>query len=398
MNRHVHRPRVAVCHVSMRRGGSEGDAMWAIQALKGDHRVSLLTVGNMDLDALNAFYGTNVDASEVTLRRAPAPGWLRTNRRGAELRSRVFQRFCRQIANQFDVLFSAYNPVDFGVPAIHRVADFSWDPGLRAQLDGESPGDSGGPGRNPLNIGYQWLARRFNPPSGRDVLAGDDPIVANSHWTANILRTRHGARNVEVVHPPVIGAEALVPFELRSLGFVCLGRISPEKKIERAIEILEKVRRRGHALTLHIVGALDDSPYGRKVAALCGRRRDWIVPEGCLVGQAKFDLLKRCRFGMHACTCEAFGNAVAEMVKSGIVPFVFDQSGPAEIVNHPALQYRDVEEAVEKIDRVLRDANFARDLHEHARRRGCLYTVEGYMQGVRRVVAGFRDREHAAVA
>ena len=52
-----------------------------------------------------------------------------------------------------------------------------------------------------------------------------------------------------------------------------IGRIAPEKQVERAIAILEAVRQRGHAIRLHLCGEIENDPYGRHIAKLCGKRR-----------------------------------------------------------------------------------------------------------------------------
>ena len=52
-----------------------------------------------------------------------------------------------------------------------------------------------------------------------------------------------------------------------------IGRIAQEKQIERAIEILEAVRHRGHAIRLHLCGQIENDPYGRRIARLCRERR-----------------------------------------------------------------------------------------------------------------------------
>jgi glycosyltransferase involved in cell wall biosynthesis len=398
MNHNQNKPRVAISHICMRRGGSEAAAMWAIQALKDDYNVTLLTAGEVSLQELNDYYGTRVATSEFHVLRYVWPRCLRLGRGLDALRGALFERFCRRVAGQFDVLFSAYNPYDYGVPAIHRVADFCWDPMLirdlarSASCDSESP-----PEPSWLRSAYWRIARRYGRPSGRDLFAGDDLMLANSAWTAGLLKDRHGARKVHVLHPPVACHIGTNVSSMREPGFVCLGRIVPEKKLERIIDILARVRARGHDLRLYVVGEITATPYAQRISKLCHENNHWICVTGQLAGNAKRDLLSRQAFGIHARIDEAFGIAVAEMVQAGMIPFVHSQGGPAEIVARPELLYSDAEDAVEKIDRVLRNPRQQRELEQHVRRQGERFSTNAYMSGVRRVVGDFlSDRARLA--
>ena len=86
-----------------------------------------------------------------------------------------------------------------------------------------------------------------------------------------------------------------------------IGRIAPEKQVERAIEILEAVRLRGHAIRLHICGQIGDDLYGRHIARLCREHSDWIIPEGWVSGERKAWILTTCQYGIQAREEEPFG-------------------------------------------------------------------------------------------
>ena len=123
------------------------------------------------------------------------------------------------------------------------------------------------------------------------------------------------------------------------MGFVCIGRISPEKRIEQIIQILKQVRVRGHKIHLNIIGGTEETPYGRSIEELSKTERDWITLEGKRFGSDKTKILSQHLFGIHACQGEAFGISVVEMVKAGCITFVPDEGGQTEIVNHSSLTY-----------------------------------------------------------
>ena len=121
-NRRVRQTRrlsVAIVHPQMGRGGSEALVMWGAEALKRDFDVSIVTTNAIDLTALNSFYGTAVREGEVKVRQLPIPRMLSGIRSGAAIRGALFQSAIRQVACEYDVLISAYNLCDCGVPAIH---------------------------------------------------------------------------------------------------------------------------------------------------------------------------------------------------------------------------------------------------------------------------------------
>jgi len=111
--------------------------------------------------------------------------------------------------------------------------------------------------------------------------------------------------------------------------------------------------------------------------------------DGRKAGQEKKGLLAGHRFGIHARTGEPFGIAVAEMVKAGCITFVPVEGGQAEIVNHPDLTYSDVDDAVNKIDRILRDERREDALRLHLKAQGELFSTERFMAGIRAAVEQF---------
>ncbi len=383
---------IGIAHPRLYRGGSECALMWTIEALLDTHRIHLITTGDVNLDALNRLYGTSVPTDAVTILRAPLPAFLARANTAAALRGHWHQRFCRRIADRYDVLFSAYNPCDFGRSAIQRIADFSWAPDVRASVDPEATGSRGFHQTNFLNRLYLGLCKTVSPPSGRDLFA-DDLLVANSEWTASVLKERYGARNVRVIYPPVPGDFPDVPWEERAPDFVCLGRLSREKRIETIIDILKRVRALGHTSRLHVIGGSDGSSYARSVEEMARKEGDWIQWHGELQGHAKRQLLAQCRYGLHACPFEGFGIAVAEMVRAGCIPFVPATGGAGEIVGHDdALCWQSSDEAAAKIDQMLRTEPKRADTRRALKKQGALFSTLSYQEGIRTIVSALQTR------
>lgn len=363
--------------------------MWAAQALKRDYAVSMVSAGSVDLGALNRFYGTSVSGNDIVLRPLSLPRLLAQIRGGDAIRGAFFARLVRAAASDYDVLLSAYNIRDFGVPGVHCIADFSWDEEIRRDLHPSPNGARRAFHSLPwLRASYLGLCRAIAPPSGRNFFAGEDLIVANSRWTAARLREKYGAE-ATVLYPPVVGDFFDAAFEQRSDDFVCVGRVSPEKRIERMIRIVGKVRSRGHEVRIRIIGALDISPYSRMIGSLAEKNPDWVLLEGGRFGEEKTRILTECRYGIHGCEGEAFGIAVAEMVKAGCITFAPAEGGQAEIVDHPVLLYSNEDEAAEKVVGVLKSHSLRDRLRHHLSRQGERFSADNFVSGLREVVERF---------
>ena len=388
-----HRPTIALCHPWLGLGGSEAAVMWGIEALRDDYDITLVTASRVDLGKLNAAYGTSVAAGDFHLLRAPALPAVRNPSRLAHWRVKRFEQFCRTNTGAFDIPLSAYNPIDFGRPGIHLVGDFSWDDSTRSELFG------GGAGGQQIRRGYLWLGSRLFGTSGRDILNGHDLVVANSDWTSRTLAERFGLSGAPVLYPPVHASPQVTPTQRRKGSFVCLGRVSPEKGIERLIEILARVRDRGHEeVRLTIVGAIGDDEYGQRIAELVQANCAWVNTPGYVGSDEKFKLLGEHEFGIHACEGEAFGIAVAEMLMSGCLPFVPASGGAVEIVRDEALCYRDRDDAVEKICAALAERE------DQAGQRGLLlegairFAPKTFMEQLHTIVRRFHHRNQGVRA
>ena len=370
-----HRQKVVIGHPKLGYGGSESTLMWLIEALKRDFDVTVVTTGGWNLPALNGFYGTHIGEDEVKVRIAPVP-FLARCLTVAAVRGACYQRFARQIAGEYDIRISAYNTTDWGLPAVHLIADFSWYREIRERLDPPSPGfiyrDS------PLRNAYLRIAAAYGKPSARDVLR-DDIVIANSRWSAAIVKQYCGVNCAAVLYPSVWTEFPQVPWEERELAFAMIGRIATEKQIERAIEILEAVRQRGHAIRLHLCGQIEDDLYGRRIARLCRERANWIVTEGRVSGAKKTEILTHCRFGIHARAAEPFGVSVAEMVKAGAIVFAPNDGGQAEILGHPGLLFSTIDEGVEKILNALESPSQQSALRSHLTHQAQLFSAQSFV-------------------
>jgi len=377
-----------VIHPQLRYGGSETGALWSVEALKRDHDVTLITGGKVDLPRLNAYYGTDLRPGEFTIHEVRLPLGLHRTPKLAGLRGALFTRECRRLAPRFDAITSHYNPCDLGVPLVQFVADFSFAPKLQQALHPSlTTARRWWYGDTMLRRAYLGLCERLAPSRAENWKK--NVTVANSCWTAGLLEREFGLIARRVQFPPVPGNFPAVSWGERENGFVCIGRVVPEKRMDAVIGILDQVRQQGFDIHLHILGDLDDSPFAKKVQALASRHRDWVFLEGRIAGKAKRELMARHEFGINGCEREAFGIAVAELVKAGCLTFVPNGGGQTEIVDHPSLTFENDDDAIQKIVSVLENPALQAALVGHLRERSRELSTERFQDTVRSLVAEF---------
>ncbi len=385
------KPRVAVVHPRLvPGGGSEACAMWTVQALRGDHDVTLITTGRPDLAALDRSCGTTLDGTGLAVRTVPLPPGTRT--RFDALRGFRLARYCRRHAREFEVLISAYNAMDFGLPGIQRIADFSFDDALRRELH-VSSGAAGGVIHGASAGRSLYLAMAGALAGGTRDGWKRNRTVANSEWTRRLLEERFGVPSV-VVYPPVTAPAATTrPWDDREDGFVFMGRLVPEKGLDLVVDVLARVREK-RPVHLHVLGREVRTSYTRAIRALCRRHGDWIRLEGPVYGAAKDAFLSGHKYGLSGCRNEAFGLAVAEMVKAGVLVWVPDGGGQTEIVAHPDLVYRDAGGAAGLILGALEDRARRDELRRHLEVRAAVFSADRFAAGMRDVVRDFLKDRH----
>jgi glycosyltransferase involved in cell wall biosynthesis len=387
------RRKVAVVHPRLGSGGSEARALWGVEALKRDYDVTLITGARVDLERLNRYYGTGLSLREFSIRTVRMPLGLHHSAKFDALRGAFFQRYVQRVAAEFDLMISAYNPCDFGVRGIQFVGDFAfvreWRLALHPSLQGYRRwwyGDSA------HRRAYLALCRHVSKPNPEGWKR--NVTVANSNWSAELLRREFGIE-AKVVYPPVADDFPAVPWEEREDGFVCIGRIVPEKRMDVAIRILRKVRQDGHDVHLHILGEFDGSPFARQLKKLAYENRGWVFVEGLTYGKRKRDLLARHRYGINACENEAFGIAPAEMVKAGCIVFVPHGGGQVETVDHPALIYGSEEDAVGKIGLMFGCPATNEAVRKHLSTRAHKFSIRTFQHGFREIVGEFLESKCA---
>jgi glycosyltransferase involved in cell wall biosynthesis len=387
-------PRILLAHPWLGRGGSEAVALWSLQALQGIGRVSLITASTVDWDDLNRTYGTAVDPSRIELRHVRGLPLVHRGDRLVAWQRALFEGRCREAARDFDLCISAYNPIYFGKPGIQLIGDFSFSERARLLLYPNAE-DRLCHRQSPMRRLYLSLEERLRGWSQPLLAERGDCAVANSFWTAERLERIFRLTAPPVLYPPCpapVPADGGLPHCRDPLGFVSIGRISPEKEIETVIAILDRVRGLGYPATLDLAGQFGNDPYARRIRRLVADRADWIRTPGFLAPREKAELFASRTFGLHACRVEAFGIAVAEMAAAGLVPLVPSDGATREIAAAPELIYSGGSDAVRKIVDLIEAPDRIAGLREGLVRRAGQFQPEVFMRELIRLAGEFLGR------
>lgn len=365
-------------------GGGNVVAAWIIEALKREHALSVLTWRRIDLEEINRYCGTSLRASDFTaLRIAPA---LRAPFRGVPaplslLKTSLLLRAAKKIEAEYDLAMTVNNEADLGRPGIQYV-HFPWAYQPRPPTDLRWYHGSAA-----VVAGYyrlcEWVAGFSVERMKRNL------TLVNSNWTAAKVKERHGIDSL-TVYPPVPGTFPPISWEEREDGFVCIGRISPEKELDKVIDVVAAVRAQGRGVHLHIVGTPGDAAYTAHIRRRALDAGAWVFLDENLSRDELAQLVSRHRYGIHGMVEEHFGIAIAEMVRAGCIVFVPCGGGQTEIVEgEERLLYETTEEAVAKIVRVLNDRELQASLRAYLRTRQAVFSTDRFVETIRDVVRRF---------
>ena len=368
-------------------GGCCGVSAWGIEALKSEYELSILTWKPVNLQAINRFYGTDLSPDELRIFCFPSVirSFYTLDPDTDSIQPlALMMRIGKLMRKRFDATISFCDEIDLGEPVIQYIHFPYMIPRLMASRSCD--------GSPPWKRFLKFNLRPWRMISGFDFDRMRRNItLVNSDWTGQVAHTAY-EMPMTTVYPPVTGRYTQVNWPERENGFVCIGRLSGEKRLEQIIEILDGVRNRGYDIHLHIIGTISfenrGDSYYLKITKLISEQSSWIIFNENLSREDLLNVIVRHKYGIHGMKNEHFGMAVAEMTLGGCVVFVPNSGGQAEIVqNDPRLLYDSIDEAVEKITLVLDDEKTQIELQAKLHAHAHSFREDRFMRQIQEIVS-----------
>ena len=380
--------KIAVIFPALLGGGAEAVCLWMLDVLREDYEVTFVTLVAPNWEDLDDFYGTSLAQDPPRVLCPHGQGLNRMLWSGyapVTLRQHVLGRFYRKRGGSFDLGISAFGELDMGRRGIQYV---------HYPLFGRGASDvrtqGGFPDSRVRRIYREGCARVYGSSYVR---MGLNRTLANSEWTARHVRTAYGT-DAGVLYPPVVTDYPEVSWNERENNVLCIARMHPEKNLERAVRVVQKVRDQGQALSLHLVcGGKADPAYETRIRRLVADRDDWLHLHRDLSRRALGQLLAKSRYAFHPRENEHFGIAIAEAMCAGCVPFLPSSGGQTEIVEgNSALCYEAEDDAVAKLAAVAASEERQAVLRETLRPLRERFGIDRFREGILAVCSEEVDR------
>lgn len=385
----VSRGKLLFCSVDLNPpGGGQCVGAWALQALQHDWDITILCAQRPDFAALNRHFDTRLEAGNFRFLQLP---WLIRHSHRLDPDPHSFQRAAwlmrraRQLGNKFDVTMAVDNEMDFGRPGIQYV-HYPYLARHRERVDAVRR-------LSPVGRLRAFFKGQYRPWMVASGISFDRVLrnltLVNSQWSAKLVQDIYGLQP-PVLYPPVRWSAPPMAWEQRQNSFVSLGRIEHGKRQVEAINIIERVRQRGHDVSLEIIGDISDPEYAKLLRERALTAGSWVRLHHGISRSELEQRVGNCRYGLHTMLDEHFGIAVAEMVRAGCVVFVPGGGGQVEIIGHDAgLMFDSDDQAVERICSALASDDLQARLRHSLAARALDFTEEQFMRQLRSIVQQF---------
>lgn len=369
--------KIVVLHPNlMVKGGAEFVAVNFLDAFS-NHKLILVTGVKPDFKVLERAFKVHLSPANITVSSVP----LYENIPKLTLRRAIFIRrgyeWLRTHSSHYDVAISTQDVFPFpkrGIQYVHQLSLLA-----HSKLRGGN--------ESVLGKRYWDLLNLLIPHSSRQKCS-QNMTLCNSPWTKDVYEKFY-CGHCEVITPPVRDDFPSIPYAARDNGFVCMGRLSKDKRQDLAIQFIDKLRERGNDVHLHVLGG-GDSQYACKVKKE-SEKRSYVFFEGFVPRDTLTQIVASHKFGIHMKQVEHYGIVPAEMVRGGCIPLVPNSGGQKYIVlQNEKLLFNNFQQAVTKADRIINNLSLQNEILAELKSSN-LNTPEAFREKIKRKVATFFD-------
>jgi len=348
------KPRCLVIHANLlEKGGAELFALRAIAAaLKAGFRVDILHSGGaIDWVEFERWAGFEIAGKEHIRVLEPAPtvfDKLFGHDKPSLLAYALSLRAARSLAKDYDFVYSTYGELtvehELAMQFIHVPLFFHDEESLRYLGH-----QSGNAIKSAVRTAYVKVCRAIAGWSRERVSAV--PALANSKWTRQQALRHYPALQIEHTY---IGANTSVCFD-QELGdwwrqrqdqIVILGRVVPNKRLDIAIRVVDRLQANGIPVGLTIIGSAAEA-YRQTLEEMI-RDKPYITWKSGLARAGLEQAAAQCQWGLHCAPYEHYGLAAIELQRLGCLTLVPDSCGQSELVADDRFKYRNEQDLYEK--------------------------------------------------
>jgi len=358
--------KIAILHPNFGWGGAESVCVWVISALKDKFEIDLIvTEKNVTIHKINKFYETNFSEHDFNIINIffPIRGYL--------LQSHLTQRYLKNNIKKYDFAISTNNEMDFGKKGIQYIHY----PILEKKKE------------NILKKLYKKIVFSLSKYQFKSMQ--NNLTLTNSLWTKRQIKKIYNLDS-KVLYPSLADRFPSINREEKQEGFVCIGRITPAKELGKVIDILSEVKKIFPSITLDIIGYIEDKKYFKKIENIVNKKSDWIKIRTNLSRKEIKESIIKFKYGIHGMKNEHFGIVILEMIKAGIIPFVANDGGQVEIVGDENLIYRDKEDAIKKIVKVLENNLLQKKILIKLQEQDKKFSKEVFTRQIKEIVNKFK--------
>lgn len=227
----------------------------------------------------------------------------------------------------------------------------------------------------------------------RRALSGTGTVVVNSYFTKNAITRIYPKIDPEVLYPCVELERFSVAYNSRTRNpqVIVISRFSPEKQIERAIEIAKIMQN----IKFEVVGSLNSTNhrYFNSLNEMIERYglQDRVKLRPNLSFTDLLLSMSISKIYLHTTFGEHFGVSIIEAMAAGLIPVVPAVGGCTEIVP-PKYQYHGIEDAADCITKFIReyDDDKRKEVYKIAEK----FSLSSFKERLRQLIQESRNKCH----